>query len=62
MSPEWLDFCSLYIRSDMLGENMAVFEMQAVFKGAGLRCYMKHTQEFRFEEFAGICEGKLKKK
>ena len=59
---EWLDFCSLYIRSDMLGENMAIFEMQAVFKGAGLLCYMKHTQEFRFEEFAGIWEGKLKKK
>lgn len=48
-----VDDRTLYIRSEILGENLACFEMQAAFKGDDLCCAMKNTQDFDYEEFSG---------
>lgn len=51
------DARTLYIRSEILGENLACFELQAAFKGKDLCCAMKHTQDFDYEEFSGWIEA-----
>ncbi len=58
-SARWLDERSLYLSAELLGENMASFEMQAVFSGEHLLCLMKNTQEYSYQEFGGWLEAVL---
>lgn len=49
---------TIYLKTKILGENMATFEMQAAFKNGLLLCYMKNTQDFDYEEFRGWIQAK----